>query len=135
MNVNPLRPTPRARRRACAGFTMAEVLAAMLFMGIVIPVALEGLRLAARAGAVASRKAVAARVAESVLNELLVTSQWQTGAQRGSVLDGTLEYPWEMRLETWDVGTLRLLTVWVAYPVQGQDYEVRLSTLVDITAQ
>ncbi len=58
--------------RRTAAFTLAEVLAALTFMAIVIPVAIEGLRIANRAGVVAQRKTVAARVADSVLNEALV---------------------------------------------------------------
>ena len=37
-------------RRSAAGFTLAEVMAALVFMAIVIPVALEGLSIATRAG-------------------------------------------------------------------------------------
>src|SRR5262245_13838541 len=44
-------------------FTLAEVLAAMVFMAILIPVAMEGLSIATRAGEVAARKSEAALVA------------------------------------------------------------------------
>ena len=44
-----------------AGFTLAEVLAALVFMAIVIPAAVHGLRLAGMAGEVAQRKTVAVR--------------------------------------------------------------------------
>src|SRR5882762_4963509 len=54
--------------RRCAGFTLAEVLAALLFMAIVIPVAVQGLHIASRAGSVSERKAVGARIAERKLN-------------------------------------------------------------------
>src|SRR6478735_6417980 len=60
-------------RRLQAGFTLAEVLAALLFMAIVIPVAVQGLRIASRAGSLSERKAIAARLADSKLNELVVT--------------------------------------------------------------
>ena len=40
-----MRPTSRNR-----AFTLAEVLAALLFMAIVIPVALHGMSVASRAG-------------------------------------------------------------------------------------
>ena len=119
--------------RAQAGFTLAEVLAALLFMAIVIPVAVQGLRIANLAGQVGERKAVAARIAERVLNELTVTGQWQTASQNGIIQEGAQAYHWTMRLDNWNQGILRLLTVEVTFPVQGQDYEVRLSTLVDPT--
>lgn len=120
-------------KRACAGFTLAEVLAALVFMAIVIPVAIQGLLVANRAGQVGVRKAAAARVAERVLNEVLVTGQWQQAVQSGTFAEGYQEYRWDLRVEPWTEGNLRLMTVQVTYPVQGQDYEVRLSTLLDTT--
>src|SRR2546429_9589111 len=62
-----------------AAFTLAEVLAALLFMAIVIPVALEGMHVATRAGSVAVRKREAARVAERILNESIITTNWNNG--------------------------------------------------------
>ena len=67
------------------GFTLAEVLAALLFMAIVVPVAMEGLHIASLAGAVAQRKSEAARIAQRVLNESLVTTNWSQSLQSGTV--------------------------------------------------
>lgn len=120
---------------ARAGFTLAEVLAALMFMAIVIPVAVEGLRVASLAGQVGTRKAVAARIGDNVLNDLLATGQYTRSPQNGTVLEGPYEYNWQTRLDTWTHSTLKLLTVQVTFPVQGQEYEVRLSTLVDTTLQ
>ena len=122
----------RAVEGACAGFTLAEVLAALLFMAIVIPVAVQGLHVASRAGSVAERKAIGARRAETKLNELIVTGQWQSSAQKGTVQDGWQSYTWQLQTEPWvEDATMRLVTVQVSVPVQGRDYEVAVSTLVD----
>jgi len=124
----------QAVERTCAGFTLAEVLAAMLFMAIVIPVAVQGLRIASRAGVVSERKALAARLAESKLNELVVTHQWQSAAQKGTIQEGYRSYSWQLQSEPWsENGAMRLLTVHVTVPVQGEDYDVQVSTLVDAT--
>jgi type II secretory pathway pseudopilin PulG len=122
-----------AAKRSRAGFTLAEVLAALLFMAIVIPVAVQGLRVASLSGVVGQRKAEAARIAERVLNELVVTRQWQSSAQNGIIYEEPVEYRWSMRLEPWNHNILRLLTVQVTYPVQGQEYDVSLSTVVDVS--
>ncbi len=122
-----------AGRRNCAGFTLAEVLAALVFMAIVIPVAVGGVRIASLAGQVAERKAAAVRVAERVLNELVLNRQWQQPAQTGTVREGLHDYRWSMQLDAWPESSLRLLTVRVTYTVQGKEYEVSLSSLVDIT--
>jgi len=124
------------RSRSAAGFTLAEVLAALLFMAIVIPVALEAMHIASRAGSVAVRKTEAARVAERVLNESIVTTNWNGGsAQSGTVIEGAQQFAWTLRNESWNldpsVSTLRLLSVEVAYSAQGLQRSVRLSTVVD----
>jgi hypothetical protein len=103
-------------------------------MAIVIPTAVQGLRVANLAGQVSQRKAVAARIADRVLNEMLVTRQWQNAAQSGSVQEGPVQYQWRSRTEPWNQqNVLRLMTVQVNFPIQGRDYDVRLSTLVDTT--
>ena len=127
-----------ARRRQVtalqSGFTLAEVLAALLFMAIVIPVAVQGLHIASRAGSVSERKALGARLAENKLNELVVTGQWQSAAQKGTIQEGFQSYSWQLQSESWaEDGAMRLLTVHVNVPVQGRDYDVHVSTLVDAT--
>jgi type II secretory pathway pseudopilin PulG len=116
-------------RRRAEGFTLAEVLAALLFMAIVIPVAMQGLNIASRAGAVAERKREAARVAERLLNETLVTTNWSQSTQSGVVKEMDREYQWKLRSDRWTESTMQLLTVEVTFPVQGKDYAVQLSTL------
>ena len=125
---------PPAARRISA-FTLIEVLAALTFMAIVIPVAIEGLHIANRAGVVAQRKTVAARVAERVLNEALVAGQSQAGARNGVVQEGAIDYRWSIRYATWPEDTMRLVTAEVLFPVQGQEHDVRLSTLADNSTQ
>jgi hypothetical protein len=102
-----------------------------MFMAIVIPVAVQGLRVASQAGQVGERKVVAARVADRVLNELVTTGQWQKSLQNGVAREGLREYRWSVRLEAWNQTALRLMTVQVFFPVQGQEYDVTLSTIVD----
>ena len=75
-----------------AGFTLVEVLAALAFMAIVIPVAVDGLRVANQAGQVGQRKAVAARIAERVLNEMVITGQFRSPTQGGTVQEGVQAY-------------------------------------------
>jgi len=124
------RKLTRARHRTDA-FTLAEVLAALVFMAIVIPVAMQGLSIASRAGAVAERKREAARVAERLLNESVVTTNWNQSTQSGVVQELDREYRWKLRSERWTESTMQLLSVEVTFPVQGKDYAVQLSTLVE----
>ena len=125
----PGRRWPGAKR-ARAAFTLAEVLAALAFMAIVIPVAVEGLRIANKAGVVAQRKTVAARIADRVLNEALIGGQATSASRNGVVQEGPQEYRWSIRYQPWPEDAMRLVTVQVVFPVQGEDHDVQLSTLV-----
>lgn len=127
---------PRTNSSRCAdrrrsAFTLAEVLAALALMAIVIPVAVAGIQVASRAGEVGVRKAAAARIADRVLSELEGTSQLINGPQNGVVEEGAREFKWTVQSQGWTEGNLNVVTVNVDYEVQGQTYNVRLSTLVD----
>ena len=128
-----------ARRRSAAGFTLAEVLAALLFMAIVIPVAIEGMHIASRAGTVSERKGEAARVAQRLLAENLVTTNWNQAVQGGTLTEGQREFNWTLHSDPWNQdpnqNVIRQLTVEVKFTAQNQAYAVRMSTLVDSSQQ
>ena len=116
------------------GFTLAEVLAALLFMAIVLPVAIEGLHIASLAGAVATAKGQAARIAQNVLSQNLVSTNWLQTLQ-GTTTEGQRTYRWILSSDSWNQDptqtSMRELSVKVIYTVRGRDYDVKLSTLVD----
>jgi type II secretory pathway component PulJ len=128
-----------ARRRSTAGFTLAEVLAALLFMAIVIPVAIEGMHVASRAGTVSERKGEAARVAQRLLAENLVTTNLNQAVQGGTLTEGQREFNWTLHSDPWNQdpnqNVIRQLTVEVKFTAQNQEYAVRMSTLVDSSQQ
>jgi len=132
-------PSPETRRRSAAAFTLAEVLAALLFMAIVIPAALEGMHIATLAGTVAERKGEAARVAQRLLTETLVTTNWNQSVQGGTLVEGQRQFRWTLRNDLWNQdpnqNVIRLLTVDVVFTAQNRDYSVRMSTLVDTSQQ
>jgi hypothetical protein len=118
-----------------SAFTLAEVLAAMLFLAIVIPAAVEAMHVASLAGEVAARKGAAARVADRVLNESIVMTNWNTGSQNGTVTEGAEQFRWTLNSRTWPVDTMQLLTAEVKFSAQGHDYSVSLSTLANLQTQ
>jgi type II secretory pathway pseudopilin PulG len=122
-------------RNSNKAFTLAEVLASLVFLAILIPVALEGLNVASRAGEAAARKSEAALAAESILNATVVTTNWNQTVQSGVVKQGLREFRYTLRNEPWNqdpaANTMRQLTAEVSYSVQGIPHSVRLSTLVD----
>jgi Tfp pilus assembly protein PilV len=130
------RPVGAARRPYHeSAFTLAEVLAALLFLAIVIPAAVEALHLASLAGEVAARKGAAARVADRILNESLVLTNWSTGTLNGTVTEGAQEFRWTLTSQTWPVDAMTLLTAEVKYSAQGRDFSVKLYTLANTQTQ
>jgi prepilin-type N-terminal cleavage/methylation domain-containing protein len=125
--------TSRANNFFCRGFTMAEVLAALLLMAIVVPVALQGVQIASRAGTLGQRKAAAMRVAERVLNELIATDGLAQSSGSGTANEGDQSYAWTMQTETWPEDAMNVVTVRVVFNVQGNDYNVSLSSIYDPT--
>ena len=119
----------------CAAFTLAEVLAALLFLAIVIPTAVEALHVASLAGEVAVRKSAAARVADRILNESLVTTNWAGGTQSGTVTEGILDFKWQLTSRNWPKESMQWLTAAVTFSAQGKDYSVTLSTLANTQMQ
>ena len=115
------------------------MLAALLFMAIVIPVAIEGMHIASRAGTVAERKGEAARVAQRLLTESLVTTNWNQSVQSGTVTEGQRQFNWTMHNDPWNQdpnqNVILQLSVEVYFTAQNQEYSVRMSTLVDSSQQ
>ena len=102
----------------------------MLLLAIVIPAAVEALHVSSLAGEVAARKGAAARIADRVLNECLVLTNWNSGLQSGTVQEGVLDFHWTLTSRAWPQDAMQLLTAEVTYQAQGKDFSVKLSTLV-----
>jgi type II secretory pathway pseudopilin PulG len=122
-----------SRRPVCrtSAFTLAEVLAAMMFMAIVIPVAVEALHVASASGEIAVRKTEAARVADRILNENLVTTNWNQSIS-GTITENGLEFRWTLRNEYWSPDpVMHLVTAEVEFSTRGRAYSIRTSTLAD----
>lgn len=115
------------------GFTLAEVLAALVLLAIVVPVALEAVSVASRAGTVGQRQAAAARVAERVLGEYVSTGRTETGSDQGTAREDGVPYAWRLERSPWAADPLEEVTVLVTFDVQGQSRSLSLSTLLDPT--
>ncbi len=124
------------RNGKTAGFTLVEVLASLLFMAIVIPVAIGALHVASLSGEVAERKASAARIADRVLNEAVVTANSNPLSQSGVATENGQTFHWTTHNDSWPVSavtstsSMQVMTADVTYLAQGQTYAVHLSTLV-----
>jgi type II secretory pathway pseudopilin PulG len=118
-----------------SAFTLAECLAALLFMAIVIPAAVQALHVASLAGEVAARKGQAARIADRVLNESIVMTNWNSGAQNGTTTEGADDFHWTLSSQNWPQDNMELLTAEVTFQAQAHNYTVKMSTLANLQTQ
>lgn len=122
-------------RRWSAAFTFVEVLAALLFLAVVVPAVVTALTISNRASEIADRGSLAGQLAENKLNELLVDNAWQSASENSGTFGEDLPgFRWQMSVNDWGADTTNVvseLRVDVYYPVQGQPRSVHLSTLVN----
>ena len=122
------------RRRATharrGGFTLIEVLATLVLLGIVMPVAMRGVSLALAASSIARRTAEASSLAEMKLNELVADGTWQTGGTGGDFADQNQpDYRWTCENASRDYGTHEVI-LHVTWTQRGQERSMSLATLV-----
>lgn len=117
----------------CEGaFTFVEILAAMLFMAIVLPALIGGLTLANRASVTAERMSIAGQLAHNQMNDLMATGTWQTSTGKGEFGADYPGYRWEVTQDTWSYdsnNTMSEVTMHVYFDVQGVEHEVKLTAL------
>ena len=104
-------------------------------MAIVVPVAMHAMQISSRAGLSGARRDTAARIAERVMNELVATGENLLSSRSGRIIEGDAEFEWTLRSRSWSEDDLDLITVAVAYEIQGRESVVRLSTLYDSSTQ
>ena len=120
--------------RRARGFTLVEVLAAIVLTAIVLPVAMEGISLATSVADAARNRTEAAGLARSKLAELQVTRGWQAGNLSGDFGEDFPKYRWRADFAPWNSTTLQQLDVRVTWNAAGREMSVTVSTLVDTEA-
>ena len=91
---------PRPRNRLA--MTLVEVLVAITIIAIVLPVAMPAVSLAVNLASVTRQRAQATSLAESKLNELMLTSQSQPGNSSGDYGEEFLEHRWDAVVNDWE---------------------------------
>jgi prepilin-type N-terminal cleavage/methylation domain-containing protein len=124
------RPPGPCRARSAAGFTLVELLATLVLMGIVLPVAMHGLSVCLDTAAHARSQAEASALAETKLAECVTGGQWTDAESEGDFGDEWPGYRWAAQTEAWEDSRLREIDVLVTWTRHGKDYGVTMSTLV-----
>jgi len=124
------RPTTRTAVAGRRGFTIVELLATLVLVGIVLPVVVHGVLLCLDTAAFATQQAEAAALARSKLDELVVTGQYYESEMEGDFGEDRPEYEWTAFVDEWEDSRLARLDVLVTWTRRQQEHEVVLSTLV-----
>jgi len=119
-----------AGRPRAGGFTIIEILAALMLVAIVLPTAVHGTLLCLDTAAHASMQARAASLAQAKLSELAATGQFDQAAQSGDFGEQWPEFVWMAIAEPWEDERLVQLDVSVVWTRRGRDYDVTMSTLI-----
>jgi type II secretory pathway pseudopilin PulG len=116
-----------------SAFTFVEILAALLFLAILVPVVTEALTIANRASVVAERSAIAGELAENKLNDIILTNAWSSSETQGDFGDDWPNYRWKLTQTQRSTDAMTELKMEVFFPVQGRDRSVSLSTLASLS--
>ena len=122
--------TSRQAQSPRGGFTIVELLATLVLVGIVLPVVVHGIVLCLDTAAHASRQAEAAALAQSKLAELVATGQWCDAEFEGDFGEDQPGYRWLAEVLEWEDSRLSELTVLVTWTRREREHHVGMSTLV-----
>lgn len=100
--------------RRTGGFTLIEVLAALMLVAIVLPVAMRGVTVATAAASAARHRNEAAALAQSKMDELLASMQavqQQTNTNMsGDFGEDWPDYQWSAEMVTWAPNGMNMTT-------------------------
>lgn len=115
------------------GFTLIEALAAIAVMAIIIPVLLKGFSIAGSIAEATRQTAEATALAQSTMDELVATQDWQLGSNSGDQMIGPTDYQWDAVVDNYESEVnVQTLTVTVQWLNRGGQKEIKLVSLVYI---
>jgi prepilin-type N-terminal cleavage/methylation domain-containing protein len=118
-------------RHGCAGgFTFIELLATVVLIGLIMPVAMRSIGLCTRMAGQSRKQVEAASLAKMQLTELTVTGDWQNGNQKGDFGTDWPGYQWNALVTNWTDTSVRQLDLTVTWQSAGSQRKITLSTLV-----
>jgi prepilin-type N-terminal cleavage/methylation domain-containing protein len=121
---------PHPGRHGRPAFTLVEILATLVLVAIILPVAMSGISLALNVADESRRQTEAASLAQSKAAEIVACQLWTTSTMGGDFRPDHPEYRWESLVTNWQGTSVRQLDVQVLWTHHGRDRRVALSTLV-----
>jgi type II secretory pathway pseudopilin PulG len=119
-----------------------EILATLVLVAIILPVAMSGISLALRVADESRRQTEASSLAETKMAEIMAGQQWQSATLSGDFAPDWPEFRWTSQVADWQGATqsttqgstqstaLKQLDVQVFWTNRNRERNVTLSTLV-----
>ena len=111
------------------GFTFAELLATVVLIGIIMPVAMQTIALCTRLAGLSRKETEAASLARAKLTELIASQDWQSGSKQGDFGSDWPGYQWTTDIGVWTDSIVSEINLTVRWQSQGLQREVTLGTL------
>jgi len=121
--------TAASSRRSGRGFSIIEVLATLVLVGLVLPVAVDGILLSLATAGYARNQARAMALAQNIMTEMVAAADYQDAQATGRFEPIGPEYEWTAQWNDWDDPRLMQLTVTVVWQQRSEQREVAVSTL------
>ena len=116
------------------GFTLVEALASLMLLAVVLPFVVRGVNLSARSAADYDRKATAMMLAQTMMEEAILTEAWQFGDSSGEFDDSfgtdSERYTWSLTSSDWQSSDYLELTLTVFWNSGAGQKSVQLKTVV-----
>jgi prepilin-type N-terminal cleavage/methylation domain-containing protein len=111
------------------GFTFAELLATIVLIAIIMPVAMRSIALCTRLGGLSRKEIEAASLARMMLTELTASDDWQSSGKAGDFGTDWPGYRWTVEVTNWTDSIVSQIDLTVHWQSQGLDRSMTLTTL------
>lgn len=125
-----VRNNTNRRAASWGGFTLMEILAALVLIGVVLPAVMKGVSMASILASDSAHKYEALDLAQSKLAEVLLNGDWEGGSDAGDFAPDHEGYAWTMETSDWTQADLKEVDVTVSWEQRGRPRYIQLSTLV-----
>jgi prepilin-type N-terminal cleavage/methylation domain-containing protein len=128
MAITPQQKIVKGRRHG--GFTFAELLATVVLIGIIMPVAMRTITLCTSLAGLSRKETEAASLARTRLTELTASDEWQNSGRAGDFGSDWPAYRWTAEVSNWTDSVVSQVDLTVHWQSQNRARSVTLSTLV-----
>ena len=119
------------KKKNSSGFTLIEILAALLLIGLVLPAVMKGISLTSLLVSDSDRRYEALDLAQSKMDEVLLEETWQSSASQSGRFDDEFDdYEWALDVSDWTESDVKEVNVYVYWDQRNRQEYIQLTTLV-----